>query len=434
MSKKILLKKATRVEGNADIHIELENGQVKSARFMVQDFRGFEKFACGNPVGKVPSIMSRICGLCSASHQIAGFKAIEEALEIAVPQAVTVLRKILLLGEWISSHALSYFFLSAPISIIGENNGIFDLMKQQPEIASEAFFLRRAGQRIVKLIGKRAIHPVALGIGNFLVPPTGHELEEVSQIAKEVRQRMRKVIEKIGEHDANSHQFPLQIHSEANYLYYDDRPGKNRFYVKKASGLLFEEFDPETFEENISEMRVDWSFAKFPYLSSLGFPEGMLLVGPLSRCLMENGILDDPDIAGFPLADELKDANSSPLDKIDTCRLLEIYSAAGQIENLLRQVDVSETTVEVDSQGSGKGIGVVEAPRGVLVHSYLINRGILERIRLLVATQFNNAYINLLIKDLAESFVEGDALSPEGQDLVGRCIRIFDPCLSCATH
>ena len=103
MSKTILLQKATRIEGNADIHIEVENGQVKSARFMVQDFRGFEKFACANPVGKVPSIVSRICGLCSASHQLAGFKAIENALEIAVPRTVTALRKIVLLGEWIGA-------------------------------------------------------------------------------------------------------------------------------------------------------------------------------------------------------------------------------------------------------------------------------------------------------------------------------------------
>jgi coenzyme F420-reducing hydrogenase alpha subunit len=58
----------------------------------------------------------------------------------------------------------------------------------------------------------------------------------------------------------------------------------------------------------------------------------------------------------------------------------------------------------------------------------------LERARLLVATQFNNAYINLLIHDLAEKHLEGDNLSPKGEWLIGRCIRLFDPCLSCATH
>jgi coenzyme F420-reducing hydrogenase alpha subunit len=58
----------------------------------------------------------------------------------------------------------------------------------------------------------------------------------------------------------------------------------------------------------------------------------------------------------------------------------------------------------------------------------------LEKLRLLVATQFNNAYINLLIKDLSQKFLDGDAISPEGERLIGRCVRLLDPCLSCATH
>jgi coenzyme F420-reducing hydrogenase alpha subunit len=91
-------------------------------------------------------------------------------------------------------------------------------------------------------------------------------------------------------------------------------------------------------------------------------------------------------------------------------------------------------SVDVDFKVSGKGIGVLEAPRGVLVHSYLVNRGCIERMRLLVATQFNNAYINLLLKDLAERYLENDHISEEGERVIGRCVRIFDPCLSCATH
>jgi coenzyme F420-reducing hydrogenase alpha subunit len=85
-------------------------------------------------------------------------------------------------------------------------------------------------------------------------------------------------------------------------------------------------------------------------------------------------------------------------------------------------------------KASGQGIGVLEAPRGILMHSYLVNQGKIERMRLMVATQFNNAYINLLLRDLAEKHLIGDSISPEGEKLIGRCVRIFDPCLSCATH
>jgi len=77
---------------------------------------------------------------------------------------------------------------------------------------------------------------------------------------------------------------------------------------------------------------------------------------------------------------------------------------------------------------------VLEAPRGILVHSYLIRQGTIEKLRLLVATQFNNAYINLLIKDLAQKYLDGDTISPDGERLIGRCVRLLDPCLSCSTH
>ena len=82
----------------------------------------------------------------------------------------------------------------------------------------------------------------------------------------------------------------------------------------------------------------------------------------------------------------------------------------------------------------GSGVGAVEAPRGVLVHTYTINRGAIERMRLLVATQFNNAYINLVLQDLAERHVDGDGLSETGERIIAQCVRVFDPCLTCATH
>ena len=90
MSTKILLKKATRIEGNADIQIEVQDGRVETARFMVQDFRGFEKLTQGKMVDSVPHIVSRICGLCSTAHQVAGIRAIEDALGIEVPAPVRI--------------------------------------------------------------------------------------------------------------------------------------------------------------------------------------------------------------------------------------------------------------------------------------------------------------------------------------------------------
>jgi len=433
MSKKILLKKATRIEGNADIHIEVENGRIKAARFMVEDFRGFERFCQGKRVEFIPHLVSRICGLCSAAHQVASLKAIEDALGVVVPTSVNSLRESIVLGEWISSHALSYFFLSMP-DFVGAAGGVFELMNTHQEVTEEAFALRKAGQRIVQLLGKRAAHPVAMGVGRFLISPTADELQEVINIALDVKERTTRLINQSDKNVLNQKNLSLPPDQEVLFLTYDSCPGQDVFRAYSRNGEAQGTFSRDEFEDNVSEMRAEWTFAKFPYLKHFGFPAGIVLVGPMSRSYLKGGFLDEPEIRRFKLASLLQDRSTLSLESYDVCRLLEIFWAAERIIQLLNGVDLSQMSVDVDFKVSGKGIGVLEAPRGVLVHSYLVNRGCIERMRLLVATQFNNAYINLLLKDLAERYLENDHISEEGEKLIGRCVRIFDPCLSCATH
>ena len=104
---RINLNKATRIEGNASMEIHVQDGRVKTARFMVHEFRGFEKFVQGRQVEHVPQIISRICGLCSASHQVAGIQAVEDAVGFVPPRSLKNLREIVVLGEWIASQSMT---------------------------------------------------------------------------------------------------------------------------------------------------------------------------------------------------------------------------------------------------------------------------------------------------------------------------------------
>lgn len=433
MSRTVLLKKATRIEGNADIELEIRNGEVASARFLVQDFRGLEKFLSGRRAESLPSLVSRICGLCSASQQVASLLAIEDALGIAVPPSVRALREVLVLGEWISSHALSYFFLSFP-DFTGSARGIFDLMEKEPKIAGTALAVRRAGQRITELIGGRAVHPVSLAPGRFSSPPSAGDLDEAGSVARELTGLSASFIEQLGGRHGPGGQIPFPDGQRVNYLHYDSDRSGGLFRVHDRDGTAGLSFSRGEIEENISEMRADWSYAKFPYLSQMGFPDGIVLVGPLSRIFRRGGILEGPETASFAVTEQLRDPSRLSLDHYDLCRLLEIHWASLRIQDLLAGLDGIEDRGEVSLEGSGKGVGIVEAPRGVLVHTYLINEGCVERIGLLVATQFNNPFINLVIGNIAAAHIEEDSLTPDGERLVGRCIRTFDPCLSCATH
>lgn len=433
MSKTIHLKKATRIEGNADVHVEIEDGKVLSARFQVHDFRGLEKFLAGRRAEFVPQLVSRICGLCSASHQIAGLMALEDALGIDVPPSVKALREVVLLGEWISSHALSYFFLSLP-DVVGGGGGLFDIMKQQPEVAAKALDVRKKGQRIVELLGRRAVHPTTLGLGRFLETPSPSALAEIRSLGENLRELSADLIARVAAMGVPRNPIPFPEGQQLNFLTYDSRQDGGGFTVYDSAGRTVSRFFRHQFEENIAEMRAAWTFAKFPYLRNFGFPDGIVLTGPLARMFAEGGLLQDDDVMALPLAGQLKDISALGLDLYDTCRVLEIFQAAGKIVDLIDGVDLSEETPEADCNASGQGMGVIEAPRGILVHSYLIKQGCVERIRFLVATQFNNPFINLFVRDLAAGHVEGDRLSEDGEKLIGRCIRTFDPCLSCATH
>jgi len=433
MSKKIILQKATRVEGNANIQIEIEKGRIKTARFTVEDFRGFEKFTQGTAVETVPHLVSRICGLCCVAHQVAGYQAIEDALGIDVECSVNKLREVMVLAEWISSHSLSYFFLNMP-DLIGVKNGIFDMMKKYPKIADDAFFLRRAGLEVVRILGGRAVHPVSLAIGGFETSPKQEDIETIRGIVSNIKTISENLILRAGEKNFAVEHIPFPKEHKVNFLNYERDLGSGQFNAYNREGEIVAHFGRDAFEEYVSEMRANWTFAKFPYLTHFGFPEGIVLVGPLSRIFGRDSIRNDPEIADFPLAERVANLSSLHIGDLDTLRLLEIYWSAKKIFKLIEEVDLSATEKMGYRESSGKGIGVVEAPRGILVHSYLINRGRIERIKLLVATQFNNAYINFILKDLAETHLQGDSLSKEGEAIIGRCIRTLDPCLSCATH
>ncbi len=425
--------RATRIEGNANIQIEINSGKVNTARFLVQEFRGFEGFLRGIRVENVPHMVSRICGLCSSSHQIAPTRAIEEALSVKPPRSVEALRNILLLGEWISSHALSYFFLTIP-DFVGVSGGIFELMKIHPEIVRDAFALRNAGLAIVRTLGRRTSHPVTIGIGRFNITSTEVDIEEIRKIALHIQEQTANLISRIATIHVNMHAIQFPVGQQVNFVAYDGMSGKDCFSVYSQTGELNLRFTRHEFMDNISELRTDWSLAKFPYLTDLGFPAGIMLVGPLSRSYQENGILNDKDLENHPLVQQLHDRHALTLESYDVCRILEIFWAAKQILSLLEEVDITQISSDTDLKGSGQEIGVLEAPRGILMHSYLINQGRIERMRLMVATQFNNAYINLVLRNLAEKHLADSGISEEGEKLIGRCIRIFDPCLSCATH
>lgn len=424
MTRQIHLEPATRIEGSADLHIEIEEGRVTAARFQVQDFRGFERLMQGRRIETAPHTVSRICGLCSASHQVAGYQAIEDALGVEVPPAARALRQAALMGEWIASHAVSYFFLTAPDFLEGEA-GLFDLMKSHPEMAVQALALRRAGQEIVQAIGGRSVHPVSFAIGGFVRPPEPEDLAVARTAAANALELARDLVARAGDLPTRNEEIAAPPDQRVNLLAFDQSGnGDGVFRVFDPGGMQTAEFARKDFEDHVAEMRADWSFAKFPYIASAGFPDGIVLVGPLARRRLQDGPSADAEVVAVGADGGPAGAAVFDLLDYDRCRLAEILWAAKEAVSLLDRAEGEFDRPQFDPGKSGRGVGVVEAPRGVLVHNYQLEEGCISQMRLLVATQFNNAFLNLLLKDVAQAHVVDGELSEEGKRMLGRTVRI----------
>ena len=157
-SNKIIINPVTRIEGHASITIDLDAaGEVSDAHFHVNEFRGFEKFCEGRPFTEMPSIAPRICGICPVSHAVSSAKACEMIMCVTPPPAATRLRRIMHLGQMISSHALSFFHLSSPDFLLGwdsdpSKRNILGIAEKFPDLAKRGIRLRKFGQECCERI------------------------------------------------------------------------------------------------------------------------------------------------------------------------------------------------------------------------------------------------------------------------------------------
>ena len=165
MSKTITIDPVTRIEGHAKITLQLDDhGEVSEAYFQVTQFRGFEKFCVGRPFYEMPYLMERICGICPVSHLLASAKACDVLLAMKVPPSAGKLRRMLNLAQLIQSHALSFFYLSAPDFLMGmdadpKERNLFGAIRKNPELGRGGIRLRQFGQQVIETLAGKRIHP-----------------------------------------------------------------------------------------------------------------------------------------------------------------------------------------------------------------------------------------------------------------------------------
>jgi NAD-reducing hydrogenase large subunit len=451
MSKTITIAPVSRVEGHAKITIHLDdNGTVSEARFHVNEFRGFEKFCEGRLVWEMPGITSRICGICPASHLVASAMAGDEILSIHIPEAARRLRRILTLGQWIQSHALSFFHLSSPDFLLGmdsppEKRNIFGLIEKDKEFATRGIRLRKFGQEVIEMIGGRKIHTpwaVAGGVRETLQKEKRDYLLTRIPESKETALKAIEVFKKFTPTFVND--IPKFGNFHTLYVGLVNAQGGLEYYqgwlrITDGSGnIIADKLDPRKYFDYFGEATEPWSYLKFPYYKPLGYPKGIYRVGPLAR-------MNNCSLITTPLAEQerqLFKAIAGDVGVVNNsfyyhyARLIEILFAIEEIERLLNDPEIFDEHIRAKAMiNRHRGVGVSEAPRGTLFHHYEVDDdGVLQKVNLLIATGQNNLAMNRTITQLAQHHIDSKKITEGMLNRIEAGIRCFDPCLSCSTH
>jgi NAD-reducing hydrogenase large subunit len=445
MSQTISISPVTRIEGHARITIQLdEAGQVVNARMHVHEFRGFEAFCVGRPFWEMPAITSRICGICPVSHALASARAGDHIMGIEPPPAARNLRSLLSLAQLILSHSLSFFHLSAPDILLGLDSepaerNIVGLARRCPDFIRKGIRLRQIGQEIVNRVGGGHLHPEHVAAGGMLQSLSREDCNAIRLLMPEALDLVK---------------FALEVWEERSGIFLEemgegeDLPGlllglvdddgrldylEGRLRFVEGAGTVVQEFRPECYAEALRETLPGDSFMK-PTECLCG-DESLYRVGPLARLVAGS-------FSEAPMAEQARkiflgrqQASTASLG-YHHARLIEMLYAAERIPALLEDPDTTGSHVLARAgTNASEGVGVTEAPRGTLIHHYRVDRdGLLTWVNLIVATGHNSRAMDRTITDIARRHIRGDRLSEGLLNRVEHGIRLYDPCLSCATH
>jgi NAD-reducing hydrogenase large subunit len=447
--KRITIDHVSRIEGHAKITIQLDDqGHVAGTEFHVTQIRGFEKFTEGRPYYEMPGITARICGICPISHLLAASKACDAIMAVRIPPAARKLRELIHCAQIVQSHALSFFYLSAPDFLLGMDSdpatrNVLGVIAEHPELARDGIELRKFGLQIVEGLAKERVHNswiVPGGVATPLAPQTRDhvlgELPAAKAIAERTLHFFKAALDNYKEDIANFGSFRTM------YAGLVDPKGSLQLYegalrFRAATGeIANDQIAAQDYTQWIGEASLRESYLKAPYFKPQGFPAGVYRVGPLGR-------LNAADRCGTPIADkeflEFHERFGAPAHSAflyHYARLIEITYALERIESLLNDAQILDAHVRATAGVNAlEGVGMIEAPRGTLIHHYKVNEdGAITWANLIVATGHNNLAIGRSIQQVAKHYIDGTKLNEGMLNLVSAVVRAYDPCLSCSTH
>lgn len=416
--KDLLDKYICRIEGHGYLKLSYEHSKVQLV--IDEGERLFETLLIGRPYTDAPFITARICGVCPTAHTLASINALENAFGVMVNKEIESLRKVLLAGQIIQSHALHFFFLAAP-DYIGIDNAL-DLAEKKPEVFKIALALKEIGDDIVRTIGGRQVHPVTPCVGGF---SKGFDKKTLIELKKRIDGNMHFALETLDL--AQKFKYP-SFERTSTYIALTD--GKEySILIGKITSNKGLKTDVQNYDLNIKEKVLDYSSAKHATHDKESF-----MVGALSRVNLQTNKLSPKAGKAVKNFKKINFPSNNPYH-INLAQAVEMVHFMEECSTLLETlIHGKEPVLKVPYKVKATtAAGAIEAPRGTLYHAYDIDaKGIIKACDIITPTVQNLENIE---KD-AEYILENTKDLPEHERylLLEMLVRAYDPCITCSVH
>ncbi len=419
----ITIDNITKVEGTAGLEVTIEENKVKDLKFIVKDYRRFYTEAVkGKPIMAVPTFLSRICGTCSLAHLFCAIEAIEKSQNIIVSDQTKILRRLAYNGLMIRDHALHLYFFVMP-DVLGIES-ILDIPDDPQnlghQLLHDSFDIKRLGNDLSTVIAGAAIHAPIPTIGGFLKSPDPAKFPDLSKRLEEIRPKIIRAVSLFSKWQENltRNSDYLCLHNDTNFDFLEG-------IIINSNGKKVEEDHFADFMKSVV----------IPYSQSEGYifsdTHEDYLVGALARLNLNKDLLNPrtktdlaPYLASFP---------SNNIYFNNLAQAIEILQCVDDSSDILKTLKITDEKPVAYTAKAGSGVGVIEAPRGILYHyAEVNNQGVIANYDVIVPTSQNQINIeNDLKKYFNENLDKDEAvLKLEAEKI----IRAYDPCLSCATN
>ena len=421
MSNVLEISPITRVEGHGRIKIVRTADKVEKVTLSFYESpRFFEALLKGKSYAELPEIICRICSLCSTVHRICALQAIEKAMHVEVSLQTRLYRELILNGGHIQSHALHLFCLVLPD--LFNVSGLSGLTGQAQEELKRGLRIKATGNLIQETVGGRLIHPVTLIPGGMGKPVNKEGLSKLKENLQNTMPETLRAFELFSSFHPNDEKLAkpnyLAVRSETKSLFLGDA-------LAMENG---ETVPAELYLKILCEQVIGENNAKTTLVN--GEPP---TVGALARLNLGMRL---PPMANTAFQERRLSLKGADIRANNLAQAVELIFAVERsleiVDILLDASFIREEPARIVPR-SGMGSAAVEAPRGVLVHSYgFDSRGICTQADIITPTAINQAAMERDLVTLAKRMEGAD--DEELTKALEQLVRAYDPCISCAVH